>query len=106
MHWSKEIVNAVWEHGRVMPEADAATWRQDVCGAWMRREHFGQEHAEFGWKIEKISAGGSATPESLRPFHSRNRYDIANGTPHCQMTADRTDAPAVEYVRPPRNREL
>ena len=106
MNWSKEIVDAVWQHGRVMPEGDAATWRQDACGAWIRRTQFGEEHAEFGWKIEKITAGDPATAENLRPFHCRNRYDVANNTPHCQMTADRTDAPAVEYVRPPRNRQL
>ncbi|HVB47825.1 MAG TPA: hypothetical protein VNF69_05480 [Burkholderiales bacterium] len=106
MNWSMEIVDAVWAHARVLPEADAATWRQDACGAWVRREQFGQEHSEFGWKIEPITSGGPATPENLRPFHWRNHYDVANCRPHCRVTADRAGAPAVEYVRPPRNREL
>ena len=106
VNWSKEIVDAVWQHGRVMPEVDAASWRQDACGAWIRREHFGQEHGEFGWKIEKVSAGAPDMPEFLRPFHCRNRYDVANSRPHCRETADRAGALAVEYVRPPRNREL
>ncbi|MDA8108454.1 MAG: hypothetical protein M0015_07475 [Betaproteobacteria bacterium] len=106
MNWSKAIIDAVWQHGRVLPEADGAAWRQDACGAWMRREHFGQEDAEFGWKIEPIATGGPATPENLRPFHCRNRYDLANGKAHCRVTADRANAPAVEYVRPPRNRQL
>ena len=106
MNWSKAIIDAVWQHGRVLPEADGATWRQDACGAWMRREHFGRGDAEFGWKIEPISVGGAASPEKLRPFHCRNRYDLANGKAHCRVTADRANAPAVEYVRPPRNRQL
>lgn len=106
MDWSDAIVDAVWQHGRAMPEADAARWRQDACGAWIRREHFGHEQSEFGWKIERVAAGGAPSVESLRPFHVRNRYDIALGAPHCSVTADRTDVPAVEYIYPPRNRDL
>ena len=102
----RELHDAVWEHGRVMPEADAALWRQDACGAWMQRDHFGREDSDFGWKMEKVSAGGSDAPENLRPFNLRNRYDIANARPHCRMTADRSDVPAEKYARPPRNRPL
>ena len=106
MNWTEELVNAVWQHGRAMPEADPASWRQDACGAWMRREQYGQDHAEFGWKIERISAGGPPSLETLRPFNCRNRFDIAIGAPHCAVTSDRRDVPAVEYVYPPRNRNI
>lgn len=100
-----QLVDAVWKHGRAMPEADATEWRQDACGAWMRREHFEHEDSEFGWRMQKVSAGGGDTPENLRPFHLRNQYDIANGRPHCHITADRANVPAEKYARPPRNRE-
>lgn len=33
---NEPLIDAVWQHGRAMPEADAAHWRQDACGAWMR----------------------------------------------------------------------
>jgi hypothetical protein len=72
----------------------------------MRREQYGQDHAEFAWKIERVSAGGPPSLESLRPYHCRNRFDIAIGAPHCAVTSDRRDVPAVEYVYPPRNRSL
>lgn len=101
-----EIIEAVWAHGRVMPEADSLHWRQDECGAWMRREQFGRENSEFGWKIEKIYPGGEDTVENLRPFHWRNGYDVAIGRPHCRVSADRLNVPAKEYASPPRNREL
>ena len=65
----------------------------------MRREQYGQEHAEFGWKIEKVSAGGLDAAENLRPHHCSNRYDAANGKAHRRITADRRGAPAVEYAR-------
>jgi len=101
-----EIIEAVWAHGRVvMPEADADRWRQDACGAWMQREHFGRQNCEFGWKLEKVTPGGEETPDNLRPFHWRNGYDIANGRASCQVTADRSNVAAERYATPPRNRE-
>ena len=102
----RELIDAVWQHGRVMPEADAAIWRQDECGAWMRREHFGREDSEFGWKMEKVSTAASDTPDSLRPFNVRNRYDIGTGRAQCRTRADRSNIPAEKYARPPRNRQL
>ncbi len=99
----RELIDAVWQHGRAMPEADSSLWRQDACGAWMRRDHFGREDSEFGWKMERISAGSPDSPETLRPFHVRNHYDIANRRPHCRTAADRSDVPAEKYAHPPRN---
>jgi hypothetical protein len=89
-----------------MPEADPATFRQDACGAWIRRDQFGHERSEFGWTIVNVSAGAPDAPEHLRPFHCRNRFDRASNTPHCRVTADRAAVPAGEYASPPRNREL
>lgn len=96
------LVEAVWQHGRVMPEADGAYWRQDACGAWMMREHFGHEDSEFGWKIEKVAVDGRG--DALRPFNSANHFDIANRRPHCAITADRSAVPAERQAGPPRNR--
>lgn len=101
-----ELVEAVWTHGRAVPEADAAHWRQDACGAWIRREHFGRHESEFGWKMARIDAGGADSAENLRPFNLRNDYDIANSRAHCRVMADRSSVPAEEYARPPRNRQL
>jgi hypothetical protein len=102
----KELIDAVWEHGRTMPEADPALWRQDACGAWMRRDQYGLESSDFGWRAENISPGGADTPGNLRPFHWRNRYDVAEGKPHCRVCADRSGVPAEKYARPPRNRTI
>ena len=101
-----ELIEAVWAHGRTMPEADAAQWRQDACGAWMRREHFGREDSEFGWKMERVSMGSAESADSLRPFNLRNHYDVANGRQQCRVTADRSNVPAEKYARPQRNRHL
>jgi hypothetical protein len=106
MAWNKDVIEKVWQHGRAVTEADPVTWRQDACGAWMRWEHFGSEHCEFGWKIESIVAGVTDADTSLRPFHWRNRFDVSSNRPHCQVTADRASVAAGELASPPRNRDV
>jgi hypothetical protein len=106
MNLKQELVDRVWQHARVTAEADPAIWRQDACGAWMRRDQYGHDHAEFGWRIENVSAGAPNDPANLRPFHCRNRFDVANNRPHCAVIADRAGAPAGEYVSPPLNRDI
>ena len=102
----KELIDAVWEHGRAAPEADPAQWRQDACGAWMQRDQYGLQDGEFGWRALNVTPGGADTAENLRPFHVRNRYDVANGRALCSLSADRSGVPAEKYARPPRNRAL
>lgn len=101
-----EIIAQVWERGRVMADADPAKWRQDACGAWIRREQFGNERSDFGWKAENVAVGAPDDPDNLRPFHWRNSYGRANGGLHCCVKADRAGVPADEYVHPPRNRGI
>jgi len=104
MDWKEEVVEGVWQHARAMSEADPYVWRQDMCGAWIRRDQFGHDGSPFGWKIENITSGEPDIPQNLRPFHVRNRFDVGGNIPHCQTTADRVDVPSGEYVSPPRNR--
>lgn len=106
MNPTHEQIETVWQHGRVMPEADPSVWRQDACGAWIQRNQFGRDHSELGWKIENVTGGGPDTPENLRPFHWRNHFDAANNRPHCQVTADRAGVASDQHASPPRNRAL
>jgi hypothetical protein len=105
-HANRELIDAVWERGRAMTEADPEHWRQDSCGAWIRRDQYGREDSDFGWKIERISPGGEPSADNLRPFHWRNGYDVANHRPHCRVAADRSKLPAEKFALPPRNREV
>jgi hypothetical protein len=60
MSFERDQIETAWEHGRTMPEADPSVWREDACGAWIRRDQFGRESSEVGWKIENIAGGGQA----------------------------------------------
>lgn len=104
MPYSQQIIQSVWEKGRVIAGQDPAEWRQDACGAWMRRAQYGHESLEYGWKIENVLPGGAAEPENLRPFHTKNSYDVSAGRAHCRVTADQKHVdPHERLASAPRN---
>src|SRR3972149_859114 len=102
---NEELIQQVWLKARGTRELAPDTWRKDECGAWIRREHYGQEHSEFGWKIENVSLGGPDCLENLRPFHHANTYDHANRRAKRRVIADQTGMPVTEHIREPRNRQ-
>src|SRR3989304_2814660 len=81
MNFERDQTETAWEHGRTMPEADPSVWRQDACGAWIRRDQLGRESSEFGWKIENIAGGGGGTGPPLRPFPCRHPLRAAKRRP-------------------------
>jgi hypothetical protein len=89
----ERIVDQVWEYGRVIPDADASVWRQDACGAWIMRDHFGRFDSEFGWKIEKVAPAPEHKTGLLRPFNWRNDYDATSGRTQCGSVAERPAGP-------------
>jgi hypothetical protein len=103
--FTQEQINQVWERARAFGTRDMAHWRQDECGAWISREQYGNATAEFGWKIENVSAGGDDSIGNLRAFHRGNHFDRRTARPHCKVTADREDVQPTAQITPPRNRE-
>jgi hypothetical protein len=99
-----ELVQAVWERARVMPEHDPMRWRQDRCGAWIYRDQYGSALTEFGWKIERVAIDGADDTEHLQPFHCANEFDIGAGMVHCRTTADLRHVAPAEHVVEPHNR--
>lgn len=106
MSYSDSLIQQVWERARAYSEIDGGTWREDECGAWIRRDEYGRTDTDFGWKIVKISGAGADGPENLRALHHGNDYDIANRRHARHVVADRTGMPVFEHNFEPRNRRL
>jgi hypothetical protein len=87
----------------VVPELDAAEWRQDDCGAWLQRRHYRDDRSQFGWKILDVAADRTDDPGALRPFHIRNSYDVEHSRPVCHVHADRRDVAPGARVEEPQN---
>jgi hypothetical protein len=103
MAFDERTVQAVWEKGRGTQDRDAAVWRMDECGAWMRRNQYDHDGSEYGWKIEGTVAGGGAI-DDLRPFQRENGFDLNTGQARCVVTADRQALPPTAEVDTPHNR--
>jgi hypothetical protein len=106
MKYGEQIIQQVWEKARASGQVDSNLWREDECGAWIRREDYGKTDSEFGWKILNVTPGAPDTPENLRPFHLINGYDLSRHHPRCHVMADRTGLPVFEHTFDPRNREV
>lgn len=106
MGYSEQIIQQVWERGRASGQIDSNEWREDECGAWMKRADYGRSDSDFGWRIVNVTPGAPDTLENLRPFNNANGYDRANHGAMCRFTADRTGLPVFEHTFDPRNRAL
>ena len=47
----EEIINAVWNKGRVIKGMNPNLFRKDPCGAIIAYNQYGQKFAAFGWEI-------------------------------------------------------
>jgi hypothetical protein len=103
MQFSETVIEAVWEKAREIPGRYPADWRQDECGAWLHRHKYNNSDSEYGWKIDKIVAGGADEVDNLQAFHLSNGVDIADGQRRCRVSADRTGLVAGQRVHLPRN---
>lgn len=106
MKYGEQLIQQVWEKGRASGETNADLWREDGCGAWISRKHYGDTYSDFGWKIVNVTPGAPDELENLQPFHHRNGYDFANHQPNCHVKADRTGLATFEHTFQPRNRNI
>ena len=103
MTYDEKTIQQVWDHGRALSDRDSNEWRQDQCGAWIKRESYGQDLSEFGWSIHSILPGSNDV-ENLRPFHHQNVCNGSSGNVKCHITADRTAVSPTAYIDHPHNK--
>lgn len=86
--FSQATINSVWQKGKVVPGYDPNDYRQDRCGAWIRRISYGTT-GEYGWEIDHdkpVSKGGTDDLSNLQPLHWRNNRGKGDNYPSWQCT--------------------
>ncbi len=64
-HYSRELIDAVWQEADGIEGNDPELWRKDEFGAWIYRLDYGRYGSNFGWHIEPRG-------RDLRPLHWQN----------------------------------
>ena len=62
--YDKDLIEVIWEKGRVIEGYNPAQFRQDACGAWITRDKYGDKSNNFGWVVDHIC------PRSLLEKHN------------------------------------
>lgn len=85
------VVQQVWEKGTVIPGRDSSQLRQDVCGAWISRNMYGNRSGQNnnGWEIDHIQPDGSDDLSNLRPLQWYNNVSRQDGPLACPIKAQR-----------------
>jgi hypothetical protein len=91
MPWSEDMIQKVWEKGRIVENNDPKEWRKDECGAWIGRKFYANRNSQYGWEIDHISPGGPDTLSNLRPLQWENNVDKSDGRLKCNVTASGKD---------------
>lgn len=76
MSFSQEVIDAVWNKAtRSTDNNESAGFRQDQCGAWIKKAEYGNRSHRHGWEVDHITAqanGGGDQLSNLRPLHWGN----------------------------------
>jgi hypothetical protein len=75
MAFIEEMIQQVWEKGKIVSKNEPNVFRKDECGAWIRRNQYGNRNSQYGWEIDHISPGGPDTLSNLRPLQWKNNTD-------------------------------
>lgn len=85
-------VSAVWQKATPVAGNDPAVWRKDACGAFIRRQDYGNTNSQYGWEIDHVrpvAAGGTDDISNLQPLQWENNRHKADNYPHwsCKVRA-------------------
>lgn len=85
-NFSQDIINKVWGKAFTVDGYDNSLFRQDTCGAWIKKDKYGSEDY-LGWEIDHVyplSKGGNNDIENLRAMNWQNNRSKADNYPSYQ----------------------
>lgn len=91
MSFTDEMIQQVWEKGKVVGNNDPNVWRKDECHAWIKRTEHGNRDSQYGWEIDHIDPDGGDELPNLRSLQWENNVATSDkGKLTCAVTAEGT----------------
>ena len=89
--YSNQTIQDVWEKGDTVENYDHNLFRKDQCGAWIKRDHYGNRKSSYGWEIDHITPvadGGGDELSNLRPLQWENNVATSDGRLTCKVKSN------------------
>lgn len=70
-----DIIEIAWNKARKIDGFDSNLFRQDACGAWIRKDLYGDINNMYGWGVDYIFPkilGGTMVPDNIRALNYHN----------------------------------
>lgn len=84
----EELIQKVWEKGKIVGGVNPSIYRKDDCDAWIKRDEYGNRKVDFGWEIDHIKPNDDNSLSNLRPLQWENNLDKSDGKLKCNVTSD------------------
>lgn len=89
-NWTDDMIQDVWEEGKIISGYNKDEYRKDQCDAWIKRIEYGNRSSSLGWEIDHVSPGGEDILSNLRLLQWENNVDKSDGRLKCNVTANGT----------------
>ncbi len=85
-NFDQATIELVWRKGQPIPDYNPNEIRKDLCGAWIKRDNYGNTNSQWGWEIDHnhpVSKSGSDDLGNLQPLQWQNNRHKGDSYPYC-----------------------
>ncbi len=87
MAYTEQQIEQVWQKGQIVPNYNQDVWRKDACGAWIKRDQYGNRDTKYGWEVDHINPRGPDIISNQRPLQWENNVAKSDGPLQCVVTS-------------------